>query len=196
MNVNELLGILKMLFSSPLKAWSFVLERDYPWRDLLIYLTIPLFFFSSFAGIFSDMPEFNQIKLPPNWIFLVIFLGSIIAIFLSSWMISAMAPRFTGERSFDKTFALISLSYTPVLFGSIISSIHEVLQFINFVALVYMIFLFWRGAAILLRIPSIKQTGFALVSLLILFASRVVISAFLASVALFLTGNVDDFLNQ
>jgi hypothetical protein len=185
-----------MLFSSPLKAWAFVLERDYSWRDVLVYFTIPLFFLSSFAGIFGDSPEFNQINLPPNWIFSVIFLGSVSAVFLSSWMISAMAPRFKGERSFDKTFALISFSYAPVLFGSIISSIHEILQIVNFVALVYMIFLFWRGTAILLRIPSFKQTGFVLISLLVLFASRVVISAFLASLALYLTGNVDDFLNQ
>jgi len=185
-----------MLFSSPLKAWSFVVERDYHWRDVLVYFTIPLFFLSSFAGIFGNTPEFNQINLPPNLMFSVIFLGSVSALFLGSFMISSMAPRFKGEKCYNKTFVLISFSYTPVLFGSIISSIHEVLQIVNFLALVYMIFLFWRGTAILLRIPSYKQTGFVLVSLLILFASRVVISAFLASIALYFTGNVDDFLNQ
>lgn len=196
MNFAELIQIIKGLFTTPGKTWVFIAGRNYPWRDVLIYFTIPLFFLSSYAGIFNVSPELDHFNLPPNWMFLVIFIGSVLAIFLSAYMIAAMTPRFKGEKSFDKTFSLISFSYTPVFFASLISSLHSVLQFMNFVGLVYMIFLLWRGTGLVLGVPPHKQTGFSLISLLILFASRVVISAFLASIALLLTGNAEDILNQ
>ena len=196
MNFAELIKIIKGLFTASGKTWVFIAGRNYPWRDVLIYFTIPLFFLSSYIGIFNVSPELDHFNLPPNWMFLVIFIGSVLAIFLSAYMITAMTPRFNGEKSFDKTFSLISFSYTPVFFASLISSLHSVLQFMNFVGLVYMIFLLWRGTGLVLGIPPHKQTGFSLISLLILFASRVVISAFLASLALILTGNAHDILNQ
>ncbi len=196
MNFAELIQIIKGLFTASGKTWTFIAERNYPWRDVLIYFTIPLFFLSSYAGIFNVSPELEHFNLPPNWMFMVIFSGTVLAIFMSSWMIAAMTPRFNGEKSFDKTFSLISFSYAPVLFASLISSIHSALQFINFVGLVYMIFLFWRGTGLVLKVPAHKQTGFSLISLLILFATRVVISAFLASIALVLTGNAEDILGQ
>ncbi len=196
LNFAELIQIIKGLFTASGKTWVFISEKNYPWRDVLIYFTIPMFFLSSYAGIFNVSPELEHFNLPPNWMFLVIFTGTVLAIFLSSWMITAMTPRFNGEKSFDKVFSLISFSYTPVLFASLISSLHTVLQFMNFVGLVYMVFLLWRGTGLVLGIPAHKQTGYSLISLLILFASRVVISAFLASLALVLTGNAQDILNQ
>ena len=196
MNFTELIQIIKGLFSASGKTWVFIAERNYPWRDVLIYFTIPVFFLSSYVGIFNVSPEMEYLNLPPTWMFLVIFTGTVLAIFMSSWMIAAMTARFNGEKSFDKTFSLISFSYTPVLFASLISSLHSVLQFMNFMGLVYMIFLFWRGTGFVLGIPSHKQTGYSLISLLILFASRVVLSALIASIALLLTGNAEDILNQ
>jgi len=195
-NFAELIQIIKGLFSSSGKTWIFIAEKNYPWRDVLIYFTIPLFFLSSYAGIFNVSPDMEYLNLPPNWMFLVIFTGTVMAIFLSAYMIAAMTPRFNGEKSFEKTFALISFSYTPVLFASLISSLHSVLQFMNFAGLVYMIFLFWRGTGLVLGIPSHKQTGYSLISMLILFACRVVISAFLASIAIMFTGKADEILNQ
>ena len=192
MNIYELLDHIKGIFSRPEKEWGRILGQNYSWKQILVYFTIPLLFLSSFAGILTLQPGLNLFSLSPNWMFFVVFFGSLISIPGSAFMIAAMAPRFKGFSSFGRTFILISFSYTPVLLASVIASMHQALQFVNFAALVFMIYLFWRGCEVMLAIPRYKQTGFVIISLLILFAVRVISSSLLASIAVLFTGNVPE----
>ena len=184
------------MFTDSGKTWQMIADSDFSWRDVLVYFTIPLFFIISFAGILTFEPNENFFHLPANWLFFVNFSGAVAGIFIASYLVAAMAPRFKAVSSFPKTFALISFSYLPVLFASLISTVHEILQIINFIGLIYMVFLFWRGTGIVLGVPSYKQAGFSIIALLILFAARVVCASFFAAIALTITGGITDVLNS
>ncbi|TVQ13595.1 MAG: DUF1282 domain-containing protein [Bacteroidetes bacterium] len=181
MDINHLFQIVKTLLASPEKGWGMIKEANYSWQQIFGYFLVPLIFASSLATIFFLGNRLLETPLSPNQMFFITFAGTAGAVLLSAWMIAAMAPRFEGVSSLDETVALIAFSYTPVFLGSIVSSLHPALQVINLATLVYMLFLFFKGTASIIRVPTHKQMGFIITSIIIIFAVRLIISVVLAT---------------
>ncbi|MFW5663467.1 MAG: YIP1 family protein [bacterium] len=182
MDIYQLLATIRILLVQPDKGWHLIKEAGYSWQQILGYFLMPLVFASSLAMVFFMGNQLQDTPLSPNQMFFITFAGSVVAILLSAWMIATMAPRFKGESSLDETIALIAFSYTPVYLASIIASLHEALQIFNLVAMVYMLFLFFKGTAVIIKVPAYKQLGFTITSVIILFAVRLLISLLLAGI--------------
>lgn len=178
MNFNELLKIQTQLFSQPDNAWILIKKSEFSWKQIYIYYLIPLVFLSSLATVYFMGGIFENLGLTPNQSFFINFSGSLLGIFVSASLIARMAPRFKASPSFADSVALISFGYSPVYLASIIS-IHEILQIINLFAIGFMVYIFLKGSGALMGVPSHKQVGFTIVCLIILFATRVIISAFI-----------------
>lgn len=181
MDINHLFLVVRTLLASPDAGWNMIKEAGYSWQQIFGYFLVPLIFASSLAMIFFMGAQLQETLLSPNQMFFITFAGSAGAILLSAWMIAAMAPKFNGVSSLNETVALIAFSYTPVYLGSVISSLHPALQIINLAAMVYMLFLFFKGTASIIRVPAHKQMGFTITSIIILFAVRLIISVVLAT---------------
>jgi len=180
LNPREVLNIQLLLFSNPNQAWKIIQKADYGWREIFGYYLMPLLFLSSLAVVFFMGRQFEQLGISHNQMFFINLAGSVGGIFISARLIADLAPRFHAISSFDKNMALISFSYSPVFIASVISSMHDALQILNLAAVVFMVFIFFKGTASLLNTPAYKQLGFTITSLIILFATRLILSLVLA----------------
>jgi cytochrome b561 len=181
LNINEILKIQGQLFTQPEKAWLEIKKSEFSWTQILIYYLIPLLFLSSLATVFFMGNIFEKLGLTPNQVFFINFTGSILGIFVSASLITRMAPRFNAKPSFSYSVALISFGYSPVYLAAIISSAHDILQIINLIAIGFVVYIFLKGTGALMDVPQHKQFGFTVVCLIILFATRIIISAMIAA---------------
>lgn len=180
MEIQDLLKKLKALLTSPEEGWKMIKSANYSRQEVLGYFLIPLLFLANLSNIYIAGRQSLQVAFTPSQLFFIAFSSAAISIFVSAWLIAAIAPRFSGESSFDKTISLVAFSYTPVYLASMLASLHEVFQIFNLAAMVYMIFLFHRGIGVVLSVPDFKRTGFTVVSLIILFSTRIFTAVIIA----------------
>jgi hypothetical protein len=190
-NPAEILNLIKGIILNPDREWKIIKTFNYSWKQVYFYFTIPMAFLSAFAILFFTGVDIKVLNLTPNTIFIINILGSLGSIALGAYLISKMAPRFEALSSFNSTTALISFSYTPIFLSNIIASIHPVFAVVNFIGIFYMVIVFWKGLAILLDTPAYKLMGFTIVNLIILFATRLVITTIVAAIVLSFTGGVE-----
>ncbi len=182
MDIKELLKIQILLFTKTDMAWKIIQERGLAWQQVLGYYLTPLVFISSLMLVIFNAKPFIDFGFTPNQILLINLSGTLSAIFVSAYLISMLAPRFEGTKLFDPTLSLISFSYSPVFIVTLFSSLHPVLQFLNFIAIGFLVFLFLRGTGAMLQIPPHKQMGFTIISLILIFGVRLVITVILATI--------------
>jgi hypothetical protein len=120
--------------------------------------------------------QLSTLGFSPNQMFIATFLGSLIAIMATARMVAAMAPRFKANDSFDSHLSLLAFAYSPVYLASILSSLHEVLQILNLAAIIVTLLLYYKGTRVVTEVPPHKQMGFTIVSLIILFGMRLIIT--------------------
>ncbi|MFW5706531.1 MAG: YIP1 family protein [Bacteroidota bacterium] len=170
-----------MLLIQPDKGWLTIKEAAYNPKQVYGYYLLPMLFLSSLASVLFVGKNFEQVTLSPNQLFLINFISFAAAIYGSGFLIASLAPRFKGISSSDYAITLIAFAYIPVFLASMLSVIHPSLQIINLVAVIYMIFLFAKGSRILMEVPDQKHIGFTVVSLIILFLMRILLSVFITA---------------
>jgi hypothetical protein len=180
LNINEIIHLQKLLFTNPDKAWGLIKLAGFNRSSLYWHYIIPLVFLSTlavafFAGRYLSIEFFSL-----NQVFFFTFSGSLAAIYVSGHLVSALAPRFNGAITLDESISLISFGYSPVFLASIVSSMHEILQVINIAGAVFMVFVFYKGISHMVNVPAQKQLGFTIVCMMILFISRLMLSAVFA----------------
>lgn len=149
---------------------------NYTWKQVIFYYLFPLLFLSSISNVFFMGEQLSMLGFTPNQMFIVTFLGSLVAIIATAWMVAAMAPRFEASDSYDHHIALLAFAYSPVYIASVLSSFHEVLQILNLAAVIITLLLYFKGTGIITKVPAHKQMGFTIVSLIILFGMRLIIT--------------------
>jgi hypothetical protein len=180
LNITEILNLQKQLFSNTDKAWENIKQASFSWKSLYWYYVIPLVFLSTIAVAFFTIRHLDIEFFSINQVFFFTFSGSIAAIYVSGHLLSSIAPRFNGALTLDESISYISFGYSPVFLASIISSMHEILQIVNIAAAVFMVFVFYKGTGRMVNIPAQQQLGFTIVSLMILFITRLMLSAVFA----------------
>ncbi len=181
---------MKTLLLTPQLGWQMISEKEYSWRNVYLYYNIPLVFLSSYISVINSDTSGMQINLTPNQLFFSLFLGTLISVLLVAYFTSQLAPRFQALSSFDQSVSLMAFSYLPVYLSSLIGSWHPALQIISFAGMIYMVFLFWKGTGVLLKVPDNKQTGFVVVVLILLFLTRLIVTSVFSAIFLFLSGDV------
>jgi len=182
LDLKELFKIQVLLFTKTELAWKMIREKEFAWQPLLSYYLTPLVFISAIMLVIFNAKQFIDFGFTPNQLFFITLGGTIAAVFLSAYLISKMVPRFAGIEHFDRTLALISFAYSPVFLVSLVSSLHPVLQILNFIAIGYLLYLFLRGTGPMLEIPPHKQMGFTIISLILIFGVRLIITVVLATI--------------
>lgn len=110
-------------------------------------------------------------------------------IFISAYIINALAPGFGSTRNIDNAFKLVIYSYTASFIVSIVTGLLPFLIFIS-VAGFYSIYILWAGFPYMMKTPENKNAGYAIVSILIIIGVYSVLamtSAFIIA-TMFLSG--------
>lgn len=156
------------------------LENSY----ILKHYLIPLILFTCIIKITGRIISAGDYSMG-NMIFVSLsyIIINLANIYISSWIINKLLPKFKTEQNFNAIFKLISLSAFPFLISNSIAGIHPSLSFINLIA-IYSFVLLWIGTQSLLEIPKETQTGFILISIVIIASVALVLNFLIMSLFL------------
>jgi len=105
------------------------------------------------------------------------------SIYVSSFIIDALAPSFGTEKNISATFRLVIYSSTPVYVASIVANIHWTLGIVGLFGL-YSIYLYWLGVSQVMKTPEDKKTSYVIVSFLVLFGVYFILGLIVSSIIL------------
>jgi len=112
------------------------------------------------------------------------FLLTIAVVFLTAFVVDALAPSFDSEKNFDRSFQLVCYAYTPGWIASILGIIPGINVVASLVGFAYMIYLLITGVPVMKKTPADKVTAYTILSVLILIVIYFVLAALLALVFL------------
>lgn len=112
------------------------------------------------------------------------FILTLIVIYLTSFIIDALASSFDSEKNFDKSFQLVCYAYTPGWLASILGIIPGINIVASLIGFGYMIYLFLTGMPLLKKTPDDKATAYTIITILLLIAIYAIINALLGFIFL------------
>ena len=112
------------------------------------------------------------------------FVLTIAVVYLTAFVVDALAPSFDSEKNFNKSFQLVCYAYTPGWIAAILGIIPGINIVASLVGFAYMIYLLLIGMPILKKTPAEKATAYTIISILILIVIYFVLAAILAFVVL------------
>ncbi|MBI9055262.1 MAG: YIP1 family protein [Bacteroidales bacterium] len=183
---NLIVGFIK----NPKEAWANCKTLDYSPKDIFYNFLLPIILISAcikLVGRFLNLKDFSVIN--SSLTFFAFILISISVIFISSWIINKLLPKFKLEKNFNLVFKIISFASFPAIIANALSDLNPFLSFINF-ASIYSLVLFWIGSINLLKIPKEYTTGFILISLIIIATVLMILNFVTMSVFLSIFFNI------
>ena len=111
-------------------------------------------------------------------------------VYLTAFVIDMLAESFGSTKNFDKAFALVAYSYTPMCLAGIFY-LFPSLSILALIAGIYGLYILYTGLKPMMETPDDKQTVYFVVSLV----SVVVVSAVLSAVlgAIFVSKSIGLF---
>ncbi len=194
MELKQLFRVLSGVFYNPEKSIKMLKEQGFTWKEMFFFYAFPLITINTMIRALLVGEPYKDFSA--NTLFFVFLLSTSISIFAGSYLIKLLASRYLSSNNFNSVFSLVAVSYTPVFLASIVSAINPVLYFLRLIGIVYMFYIFWKGANIMLNTPQNRVTGFTILCLLILFGVTVLVSLISGYLLFFLTGNFDLLLNE
>jgi hypothetical protein len=110
----------------------------------------------------------------------VSYIASVGGVFLSAYIIDALAPSFASQKNFQKAMQLVVYSYTAMFVAGIFNIIPG-LAILSIVGL-YGLYILYIGIKPLMQTPEDKVTTYFIVSLLVIIAVYAVLSLVLAAI--------------
>jgi hypothetical protein len=103
--------------------------------------------------------------------------------YLTAFVIDALAANFGAQKDFNRAFSLVAYAYTPMFVGGIFYLLPS-LSWLASLAGLYGLYLLYIGLQPMMKVPAEKQTGYFVVSLLVMIAVSAVLSVILAAILL------------
>jgi hypothetical protein len=98
---------------------------------------------------------------------IAVLAGALLSVFVSSFVIDALAPSFGSEKNMGKSVQLVAYSYTPAWVGGLLA-ILPALSIVGSLAGLYGLYLLYIGLPKLKKTPADKHIGYFVVSLIVL----------------------------
>jgi hypothetical protein len=185
----------KNIIISPATEWEVIKKEDTNFQQIITNYVIPMALipavasFIGYALIGKSIP-FVGVTKGISWgisYALVGFLGSLLAVFISTHVIDLLAPSFNSEKNLDKSARLVAYSFTPSWVGGILMIIPSI-SWLGGLFGLYGIYLLYLGIRPMKETPEDKSVIYLIVSLLVIFAVYFILSAILSSILFSLLG--------
>lgn len=108
------------------------------------------------------------------------FVTPVISVFITAFVINALAESFGSVKDFRRAMQLVVYSYTATLLAGIFNLIPS-LGIIAFLAGLYSLYLLYTGLQPIMKTPGEKVTSYFIVSLLVMIVAGMVIGALLSA---------------
>ena len=118
---------------------------------------------------------------------LTVLLGALLSVFVSAFIIDALAPSFGSEKNMGKSVQLVAYSWTPFWIGGLLTILPS-LAIVGSLAGLYGLYLLYLGLPKLKNTPQDKQVSYYVVSLITMIVVFVIIGLILKKILISIFG--------
>lgn len=174
----------KNIILKPKDEWAVIEQENTSVQELLTTYLIPLALIPAVAAFvrWGLIGYGSFIGASVSWgikYALISLVTTIGGVYLSAFIIDALANNFGSVKDFRKAMQLVVYSYTPMLVAGIFQIIPS-LSFLGIVGL-YGLYLLYIGIAPMMKTPEDKVTGYFIVSLVVLVVIYAILGAILTT---------------
>ena len=159
----------KNIIISPVKEWNVISTETPDTGKIITGYVLPLAGAAAIAA-FIGYAFIGRYYTGVNWGLyhaLTVLIGALLSVFVSSFVIDALAPSFGSEKNMGRSLQLVAYSYTPAWVGGLLA-ILPVLGLIGSLAGLYGLYLLYVGMPVMKKTPQDKHVGYFVVSLLVI----------------------------
>ena len=178
----------KNILISPAKEWDVIAGEEPDVNKIFTGYVIPLAGAAAVAAFIGyGLIGFNMLGYRMGGIdwglyqALVSFIVSVCSVFLTAFVIDALAPSFGSEKNFGRSFQLVAYSYTAGWIGGLFQ-ILPVIAFLGTILSLYGLYILYIGMPKLKYTPADKHIGYFVVTLIVLIAVYIVIGLILSAI--------------
>lgn len=160
----------KNIIISPAKEWDVIATEQPDTGKIITGYVLPLAGAAALAAFigygFLASRYFGGI----NWgIYhaVSVLVGALAGVFISAFVIDALAPSFGSEKNMGRSVQLVAYSYTAGWVGGLLAIIPAI-AFLGALAGLYGLYLLYLGMPKLKKTPADKHVGYFVVSLLVI----------------------------
>jgi hypothetical protein len=188
----NLINRVKNIIAAPAKEWDVIATEEPNTGSIITSYVLPLAgvaAIAAFIGYGLIGTSFLGVRIgSTNWgiyYALNVLVGAIAGVFISAFVIDALAPSFGSEKNMGRSVQLVAYSYTPTWVGGILAIIPSI-SVIGALFGLYGLYLLYVGMPKIKKTPEDKHVVYFVVSLVViivvyfiigLIMSRVVMSA-------------------
>jgi hypothetical protein len=110
-----------------------------------------------------------------------VLVTAIISVFISAFVIDALAPSFGSEKNMGRSVQLVSYSYTPGWIGGLLAILPSI-ALVGTLAGLYGLYLLYLGLPKLKKTPADKHVGYFVVSLLVIIVVYFILGLIMAAI--------------
>lgn len=175
----------KNIIIAPAKEWDVIATETPDTGKIITGYVLPLAgaaAVAAFIGYAFIARHFGGI----NWgIYqaITVLVGALAGVFISAFVIDALAPSFGSEKNMGRSIQLVAYSYTPFWVGGLLAII-PMIAFLGVLVGLYSLYLLYIGIPKLKKTPEDKQLGYFVVSLLVMIVVYFVIGFILSLILL------------
>ena len=164
----QLVQRAKNIIVSPGTEWDVIAAESTPARDLVFGYVLPLAAvaaIASFIGmslIGQSLPFLGTFRMGIGWgLGLAIYnvVMAVVFVYVLGFIIDALAPTFSGQKSMAQAIKLAAYSYTPAWLAGVLSII-PALGILAIVGALYGLYLLYLGLPRLMKNPPDKSAGY------------------------------------
>jgi hypothetical protein len=111
---------------------------------------------------------------------IVQYISSVAGVYLTAWVIDLLAGNFGATKNFDRAFSLVAYAWTATFVGGIFYLLPGV-KWLAGLCSIYSFVLLYMGLKPMMKVPDDKQTGYFVVSLLVMIGASMVLTLVLGT---------------
>lgn len=185
----------KNIIISPAKEWNVIATEQPDTGKIITGYVLPLAGAAAVAafigyGVIGFNYGFGIRVRGMDWGLyqgITILAGALISVFVSSFVIDALASNFGSEKNMGRSVQLVAYSYTPAWVGGLLAVLPS-LAIVGSLAGLYGLYLLYTGMPILKKTPADKHVGYFVVSLLVMIVVSVVIGMIVGRILMAIFG--------
>jgi len=162
--IDGAIGWVTAVLRDPQDAAARFQARAAPWRQTAAEVTVPV---NLLAVALSYILTFLIVGFVLGFFWsIAALLWAVATFFIAAFLFDYFAGAFGGVRSFDQSFAMLTLAGIPAALGSLLQVIPWIGWLLSLAASVYSLVLLYQFAPTFLKVPEDKRVVHFIVSLL------------------------------
>jgi len=170
-SLNTIKRLLNIIIE-PQKEWAQIEKDQHTTKEVFTKFTLPVILFASLATFAGSYLIVNSSSINSSIIkVLITLLSFIFSLYFTGVIINQLSAKFGGIKKLSSTLIYLSYAFCVFIITAGIADLHYYLRHFNLIG-VYSLYLLWIGAKPILKMPTDKVAGFAIITFLLFAVSH------------------------